>query len=378
MSSPPSSIWVIELQGGGMCSFDGNGVGGCSERGLDVVSPYSETTGAFPANGTLSTEPNSKDPDFANANWVKAHYCSNDGWTGSNVTGESMHYTPDGTDSKWSFTGHLNVVAMIEVLASRFGLDDSNPSLQIHFTGGSAGGFGVAHNAYFMKEKFPRTATKGNLMLSSWSSFIPLTWDNPDYPYFGIAGTSALEGYDLVRKNWRSVITPACLIDHPGDPEFCMGTPNLYPYITNLEANRGMDLPILIFQNRQDQLYMANLALPTVSATISASETAARDVWLNQMNSAMGITPGVPNASSRIKWLYAPSDPLWTLPAGNREPNVHPPLDYATNPPDGAANSTNSVLSRFWNTRGRGIGRGLQMGEVHTYDCNWVPGLVCK
>jgi hypothetical protein len=40
----------------------------------------------------------------------------------------------------------------------------------------------------------------------------------------------------------------------------------------------------------------------------------------------------------------------------------------------GEAHSLNAVLSRFWNTMlGSGPGRGRAAGEVHTFDCNWVP-----
>jgi len=109
----------------------------------------------------------------------------------------------------------------------------------------------------------------------------------------------------------------------------------VYFVVRWLVSGVSLDVPFLIFQNIQDQLYMTKMGLPNVSPTITISEQAGRDEFVGQMRDAMGLTRMPPHTSSKIKWLYAVSDPLVYTPGVGREPNVHPPVCYINEAPDG-------------------------------------------
>jgi hypothetical protein len=374
VSIPPSpdGSWVINFEGGGFCVFDGSGQGGCSNRDPQLVQAWSV------ADRSTSYEAPYTDPDFSNSTWVYTHYCSNDQYSGTNTTGVPMHFPGDtGPLVNFTFTGRLNVLAMMDILRERYGLNDASAKLAVYAIGHSAGGWGVTNNAYILKGYLPLTAGRGNLLLGTHSGFVPLAWGDPNYPVFGIPGNTMLTAFATLSSTWKSQVMPACQQANPQQPQLCLSASVLYDFITGPTTSAGLDLPLLVFQNRQDQLYMGLTEIPLLSAGINAQDKAARDEFLRQMNVAMGIDPGIPNQSSRVKWLMAASDPDLLRSDGTVEPNVHPPLEYETNPPDGPTNSLDSMTSRFWKARGQGVGRGRMPGEVHTYDCNWVPDHLC-
>ena len=379
----PSNVWQIEFQGGGFCFLDGsNSSAGCSNRNYGLISPAT-TRGIVPDRSTR-TQPLSDDPDWGNAILVHAHYCSSDLWTGTNTTGIPIHYDGDNSTSNWPFTGKFNAQAMLDILSERYGLSDANNLLSIHVRGQSAGGWGVINNISDIKAKFPNIASRGNIMASAWSGYVPLTWDNPDYPVFGIVDPNtgpytALDGFALATSIWQSSLYPACLTDHSNSPQDCISGDTMYSYITAPEndGHGGMDIPLLVFQNAQDQVYMSQDGIPQQLPRQNTSSADARSEFEQDMSTAMGVDFQVPNISSKIKWLYAVNDPQVTNINGKTEPNVHPPLCYQYNSPDGAENSLDQVTRRFWNTRGQGPGRGQLSGEVHTFNVNYVRAPIC-
>lgn len=364
----PSNQWVLRLEGGGFCAFDSTSpYGGCGQRAIDLVSSAN-----LPTDRTLREQNPGPADDFSGAIEVLGHYCSSDLWTGTAVTAPDMTYK--GTRRSWRYTGALNVEAMLEVLVQRYGLDDSLP-LKVLWRGGSAGGFGAFNNTHRVVRHLPRAADGGRLLVFPGAAYLPFTWDEPEYPVLGVG--SSLEAFGQLTTTWKSSLTPSCVAARtPGDPvhppQECLSGAVLYDIITAPKSEGGFDLPTLVWQNRQDQLYMSNVGLPLQSDTNTPAEVAARAKWVQAMNEAMGITEK--DASSRLKWLYAPSDPEVLRPDGTMEPNVHGALAYGDAPPSGPANSVSAVLSRFWRTMlGTGPGRGRAPGEVHTFDCNWVP-----
>ncbi|WP_164016459.1 pectin acetylesterase-family hydrolase [Pyxidicoccus trucidator] len=364
----PLTQWVLRLEGGGFCAFDSTSpYGGCSNRDIDLVSSVN-----LPADRALRESAPAQPDDFSGAIDVLGHYCSSDLWTGTALDAPDITYK--GTKRDWRYVGAANVEAMLAVLVERYGLDDSKP-LRVLLRGGSAGGFGAFNNTHRVVRRLPRAAKQGRLLVFPGSGYVPLNWDEPDYPVLGIG--SGLEAFGQLTTIWKSSLTPSCVAARtPGDPVHppheCISGPVLYDILTAPESEGGFDLPTLVWQNRQDQLYMSNSGLPYLSATNTPAELAVRDRWVQTFNQAMGITGR--NTSSSMKWLYAPSDPLVQRANGSLEPNVHGAQLYSTEPPSGQANSLNAVLSRFWNTMlGSGPGRGRAAGEVHTFDCNWVP-----
>jgi hypothetical protein len=350
----PDGSWILHLEGGGFCGVDGDGPGGCSFRERNRVSSSN-----LASDGTIETDTPAPGAGFERATRVQAHYCSNDLWTGTVVDGPEIEY--GGTRRPWSFTGHRNVSAMLDVLVERYGLDDADPDLAILASGNSAGGWGTLNQAWHYAERFPTSASRGNLLVYSSAGFVP-------YQQGPIA-----DGLAIVVDAWRSALAPRCVADRPHAPAACITGSMLYDYITGPEP-AGLDLPVFIYQNRQDQVYMNQAELPRVSPSSTDDELAARQAWVAGMNVAMGIDLGVPTASSRIRWLHAPSDPQQTRTNGSPEPNVHPPGCYDNAPPDGAAHGVSAVLTRFWAQRGAGAGRGRAAGEVNIYDVNWVTG----
>lgn len=383
MPPHPSNVWVVQLQGGGSCAFNFLGQGGCADREIALASNRTGPTTYFPDDRTVETSGLDSDPDFGNAIQVFAHYCSSDLWTGSNTTGYPIHWNVDGSDKNWVFTGNLNVQAMLDILKERYGFDDNNSNLAILFKGTSAGGGGVANNVNEMYERFPKTAASGNLMINTQAGYIPLKWDNPDYPTFGIIDPilgplGENEVFGLMTDIWKSKLYQPCVDDHASDPLTCLSAGTLYDYITGGSASLGqMDLPFLIFQNRQDAVYMTNDLLPPLSSTISAADANARDEFVDIMNTSMGIDPTHPLIAPRIKWLYAVSDPQVRNPDNSLEPNVHGAGCYLYGSPDGAMKSFDTLSRTFWHSRGQGPGRGQNSGpeQVIIYDQNFATSI---
>lgn len=381
----PSGIWQIELQGGGFCIEDGYGISGCSNRDYGLISP-SHTSGGdpFDPDRTVVSEAKNSDPVWANAIFVRAHYCSSDLWTGTNVTGAPIHYDGDGSFQNWPFTGHLNIMAMLDILVERYGLNDNNKKLSIHFRGQSAGGWGVINNLSDVKAKFPKIASRGQLMASAWSGYLPLTWDNPVYPVFGLTDAitgpfTALDGFGYGSSVWQSSLYAPCVANNLDAPERCLSGDTMYSYITGPENNGqgGMDIPLLIFQNAQDQVYMEQYNIPKYKDSMSSKGLNARNEFAQDMSSALSIQFSVPNQSGKVKWLYAVNDPQVVNVDGTVEPGVHSPLCYEFNSPSGVESSLDAVTKRFWLTRGQGPGRGLMPGEVLTFDANYVKNNQC-
>ncbi|MDP1827403.1 MAG: pectin acetylesterase-family hydrolase [Archangium sp.] len=356
--------WVIALEGGGFCAFDTTSPrGGCGNRAVDLVS-----SSTLPADRATSELAPSAPDDFSNAIFVQGQYCSSDLWTGTATTAPDI--TWKGTRVSWRYTGALNVEAMLQALVERYGLDDAL-ALRVLWRGGSAGGFGAFNNTHRAVRHLPTAAREGRLLIFPAASYVPLEWDDPAYKALGIG--TGLEAFTTLTSTWHSALTPQCTATRTEeDAVQCISGPVLYDLITGPVSEGGFDLPTLVWQNRQDQLYMSNSLIPLQSANNTAAEIAVRAKFATTMSGAMGIT--APNTSSRIKWLYAPSDPQVSRPNGSNEPNVHGSMIYIDDPPSGPSNGLNAVLSRFWNTMlGSGAGRGRRAGEVHTFDCNWVP-----
>jgi hypothetical protein len=361
--------WIIELQGGGMCFIEGPEFGGyqCFHRALQKLEPDDANGQPYPPDRTTKSAGYDAPPGFETAIRVNAGYCSSDLWTGRNTSGVMMGHEsyPPGEKHLWKFTGQINFEAMLDVLQERYGLDDSDPSLAIHFRGQSAGGAGVLNNAFIMAKRFPNALARNDLVASSWQYFFPTGWADPDHTVFGAPSIRA--AMDIAMPIWQPGVTPACAADHPGSSD-CVNGVVLYDYVTKPQAAGGLGMNTLVFFNRQDQLYMNMASLPGMSDSISPADLAARKKFADLVSEGMGITVGgVPQPKARIPWLFAPSDPQWP-----KEPNVHPPLTYEDAPPDGPANSLESMTKRFW--EGRHDPAIMAGGEQHIYDCNWVTG----
>jgi len=367
----PDGSWRIELGGGGFCAFDGDDPrGGCSQRDRSRVEPVHPDGSPFDPDGTVVADAGAPEPGFERAIVVSAHYCSNDLWTGANRTGMQVHYPgAAGPQAQFVFVGHDNVEAMLAILIERYGLDDAHAQVLLH--GVSAGGWGALNNAYTLARRLPQTAARGDLLVSSFAGFVPMGWNNGDFPVLGRYASARAAFRDLVSPAiWGSALAPACTAAFAGEEQDCISGDTLYDTITTT-----LDLPLLVYQNRQDQLYMSIDGIPPVTPVTPEQVSLARAEFVGQLDAAMGITGA---DSTRIHWLFAPSDPVIQDSAGQLEPNVHPPLCYDRLPPDGADNSLGAMSQRFWQTmRGQPEGRGRAGHEVHVYATNFVTSTTC-
>lgn len=245
--SGQSREWVIFLEGGGFC--DDNALS-CSTRGKKLSStPKADDRSSvtIEQRGIFNRDA-SRNPTFYDANFVFAHYCSSDGWSGATAEKRPTQADPGG----WYFSGRLNVRAMIEILIQRYGLDDADPQTRVLFAGSSAGGIGVEVNADTLAGLLPRAAAEGRLRLLDDGGFIP-DFDDPAYRP-GEADVPIREliiaGYDF----WGAKLNPMCEAaqkqtgEHPGR---CFLSAVVYPYIANQSS--GLGLPLLIQYSSIDQ-----------------------------------------------------------------------------------------------------------------------------
>jgi hypothetical protein len=306
----PSSVWVIWLEGGFYCDDYSSP---CSTRPANLKSTNpgnDEQLIAFDSQGIFNTSP-TVNPDFYDTNMVSAHYCSSDFWAGATSTRRPS--TGDPTNG-WYFSGHPNVDALIAMLAQRYGLDDSNPSLRVLLGGSSAGAFGAHFNQARVVAALPNTAAGGRLALfvdAGWMT----DWDNPSYR-MGSATTPDADVWKKARTFYSATFDPDCekgATSQGSDPSTCFMAPAWYPYVAKRSA-------VLIQQCSFDQSF--------TSAHHLASTDAPATTWETQVKASfVGVT-----------WLFSGSMPPYhTLAISD--------AGFATGP---TGNTLADVVHAFW------------------------------
>jgi hypothetical protein len=167
-----SNIWVILLEGGGGCD---DARVSCANRQLGLITSKGSDRDYSPAflvslpgtpqraTGVLSLDPVAN-PVFSDANHVIAQHCSSDNFSGASSdlipNSGSIDNVDGGGDGGpgpgWYFSRRLNIQAMFEILAQRYGLNDGNPNTKVLFIGQSAGGEGVLANAAQLGNVLPQ------------------------------------------------------------------------------------------------------------------------------------------------------------------------------------------------------------------------------
>eukprot|EP00656_Telonema_subtile_P039862 TRINITY_DN44948_c0_g1_i2.p1 TRINITY_DN44948_c0_g1~~TRINITY_DN44948_c0_g1_i2.p1 ORF type:complete len:387 (+),score=77.55 TRINITY_DN44948_c0_g1_i2:178-1338(+) len=131
--SEPSSSFVFFLEGGGLCltPFD------CLKRSRTSLGSSKDWAPTMPGDNVYSTDP-SVNP-FTGFNLVFLPYCSGDVWTGTRTD----KYLPLG---RLYTAGHLVIEAVVNQVLNQTAAVDS-----VLFSGASAGGIGVMHNADWLR-----------------------------------------------------------------------------------------------------------------------------------------------------------------------------------------------------------------------------------
>jgi hypothetical protein len=212
MAKEPTSSWVIWLAPGGSCDDNSDS---CAERNPELTTTPPQADGELHSlnEGGLFNQDASLNPATATANHVFAYYCSSDLWTGNSL---ERHASSGDPVNGWYFSGHANVDAMMDMLVERYGLDDSDPTLQVLFGGSSAGRMGAAFNARRVAERLPSTWDLGHFRVLIDAGWM-VDWANLDYPD-GAAETVDHVVRAQAREFWQGSFDAECEADHANDP----------------------------------------------------------------------------------------------------------------------------------------------------------------
>jgi hypothetical protein len=253
-----STVWVINLQGGGACQEESD----CIRRSQKALgsSKYWAPTDSGSHSPFLLSDP-AANPDFHDAHRVHVAYCSGDGHVGNQSKADA---------STWGFwfVGKANLLAIVNDLKARHGMDRATHVL---LTGESAGASGTFHNADSLSEWMgPAVATKA-VPVSGW--FFPAeTGDfagakdprkiafSPPSPYASFV-TGRVGGWDNAtfafamaerqkRFNSEAGYLRSCAEAHPTDSFVCDTMDTLFSYIQT---------PVFVVENQFDSYAVAHV-----------------------------------------------------------------------------------------------------------------------
>jgi hypothetical protein len=235
-SVPWSRLWVIHLQGGGMC-YDQKSCGN-RQAELPGLMTSADEPPSRPGNGIASTS-SETNPDFSKANQVYLAYCSSDLWSGdrkaSSKTG-GLH-----------FRGARILRAVIEDLTDPAITPAPNltDARQVLFSGSSAGGVGVLVHLDWLAERLPNATVRG-VTDAGW--FVDLQPYDPDIDPLVV---QAQRGYTF----WNATVDASFAAANPGAEGRCYMGQYVYPYLTT-------PLFVQIAQSDGPQLLQLGLNLP--------------------------------------------------------------------------------------------------------------------
>jgi len=192
---------VFYLQAGGVCQTDAD----CFLRQKTVLGSSLLWPETLYLEGHTSLSDNSKVNPFSGFNHVYVPYCNGDFHLGTKTTA---------TSSGFYYSGHLGIVAILDVLRKEYGMDAATSIL---LTGNSAGAIGGWSHADWLQGQFPDAKVK---LATEAGWFFPLGITT--FPYWKV-GANVNYGFGL---GYRIVSTIAPLYD-----ETCVGfNSTLSPY----------------------------------------------------------------------------------------------------------------------------------------------------
>ena len=277
--------FAIFLQGGGGCNDEvkckarANGELGSSKNLKPNQTPKAIDEGQAPmlqADCTLN-------PDFCKATAVYVPYCSSDGWSGNRTT-------PDATSWGFYFSGHANLMRVVDALVDKHGLG-APANTRVLLAGQSAGGIGTWKNADFLQQRLGAGVAVKASPNAGWFDPAALPEDLPfprppsDYPHFanGTHGNAADPAaaefvYDTLYQS-KGVLSQACVAAQPDGAWYACCLAH-YGY-------RYVSAPLFVVENMFDsyQIYNAMQApehpsaeeLPTVEAYVAMYGEAMRN-----------------------------------------------------------------------------------------------------
>ena len=223
-SGADAAHWLIFFQGGGWCSSDIT----CTRRWSTqhYLMTSQGAPAVMPAGGIFSISAQ-ENPDFVNFTQVYIKYCSSDMYSGNGeqqVNGMQMQ-----------FRGTRIVAAILADLLDATVISSPNlkNATQVLVAGSSAGSYGAASNMDWITSQLPWAKVKG-VLDSSWVPPLPDYGSGPLEPQPGSAGY-----YDY----YSAVADQSCAAANPSQPQICLPTLQLYPYLST---------PVFIYAEQHD------------------------------------------------------------------------------------------------------------------------------
>ena len=268
LSENDSPLWVIWLGPGALCE---DNAFPCRDRPPELITTPNRrdaTLNALGMSGLFGANP-ALNPVFLDANFVFAHYCSSDLWTGH--TTERRPTTGD-PESGWYFSGHAQVDAMMGMLVERYGLDDEDPDLRVLFGGSSAGAQGVSSNIENVIAVLPNVLADGRLRVLVDAGWIT-DWDVPGHR-MGLAVEPDRDVFAHARLFWGAHADPLCeaTADEPGE---CYFGPSWYPWLAT-----ERDVRVLVQESLNDST-MNDLH------HIDVADAEARALWQAEVEASL-------------------------------------------------------------------------------------------
>jgi O-palmitoleoyl-L-serine hydrolase len=223
-SGADAAHWIIHFQGGGWCSNSPTCTLRWSTQRYLMTSQGAPAV--LPVGGIFSTSAQ-ENPDFLNFTQVYIKYCSSDMYSGN---GEQQ---VDGMTMQ--FRGNKIVTAILADLQDATVIPSPNlkNATQVLVSGSSAGSYGAASNMDWIASQLTWAKVKG-VLDSSWVPPLQDYGSGPLEPQPGSAGY-----YDY----FSAVADQSCAAANPSQPQICLPTLQLYPYLST---------PVFIYAEQHD------------------------------------------------------------------------------------------------------------------------------
>jgi len=270
-SGADASHWIIFFQGGGWCSSGPS----CALRwsSQHYLMTAKNAPAIMPAGGIFSIS-SQINPDFLNFTQVYVKYCSSDIYSGNSqqqVDGMTMQ-----------FRGHKIVEAILADLEDPTLIPSPNlkDATQVLVGGSSAGSYGAASNIDWITSQLTWAKVKG-VLDSSWV---------PPLPDYRTATLQSPPGSADYYNYFSAVPDQSCAAANPSQPQVCLSTLQLYPYITT---------PVFLYAEQHD---------PTLSQIkgITNPSDPAQAAYMNQY--AASLRQSLQNVSA----VFSPSAGIHT------------------------------------------------------------------
>ncbi len=223
-SGADAAHWLIFFQGGGWCSSEPTCTRRWSTQHYLMTSQGAPST--FEPGGIFSTSAQ-ENPDFVNFTQVYIKYCSSDMYSGNGqqqVNGMQMQ-----------FRGNKIVTAILADLQDATVIPSPNlkNATQVLVSGSSAGSYGAASNMDWIASQLPWAKVKG-VLDSSWV---------PPLPDYGSGPLEPQPGFVGFYNYFSAVADQSCAAANPSQPQICLSTLQLYPYLST---------PVFIYTEQHD------------------------------------------------------------------------------------------------------------------------------